>query len=87
MHIKNVTQSTQIGYTFANTQPACYTCCNSSSANVGFGTTFDSIAICNTFGSQKIEVQWTVLKNGSTHQHDSLIYCPPFDTTVFNLYY
>ncbi|MEI6823645.1 MAG: carboxypeptidase-like regulatory domain-containing protein [Bacteroidota bacterium] len=86
MHVKNMTNSNQIGYTFTNTQPSCYTCCNQSPIN-GVGTSYDTTVFCKTYGSQKIHVQWSVLKNGNYHQLDSMVYCAPFDTTSFVLYY
>lgn len=86
VHVKNMTNSNQIGYNFTNTQPSCYTCCNQTSI-IGIGTSYDSTTICNTYGAQKIQVQWSVLKNGAYHQFDSLVYCAPFDTTLFELYY
>ncbi len=89
IHVKNTLPNAandQIGYAYVNSQPACYTCCNST-PQVGLGNSYDSTSKCRTFGAQKMHVQWSVKKNGNTFQYDSSIFCAPFDTTLFELFY
>ncbi len=75
-----------IGYTINPPQPNGVNCCPSS-ANTGIGYFYENTIKCKTYGAQKVKITWSVKKNNINSLYDSLIYCIPFDTTVFNLNY
>ena len=89
LHIKNVNSfdvTDFVMYSLGGTHPALPNCCNNTSST-GVGYSFDKTQICKTYGAQNIKIEWSVKRNGYTTNFDSTIYCIPFDTTYFNLYY
>lgn len=89
LHIKNVNSfdvTDLILYSIGGNHPTGTNCCSNAS-NTGLGYSFDKTQICKTYGAQNIKLEWSVKRNGYTTNFDSTIYCIPFDTTYFNLYY
>jgi len=75
-----------IGYTINAPQPSGNNCCPSS-ANTGLGYFYENTYKCKTYGAQKVRMSWSVKKNNINSLYDTLIFCVPFDTTIFNLNY
>jgi len=73
-----------IGYTINAPQPSGANCCNTS-PYIGTGYFYENTIKCKTYGAQKVKISWSVKKNNINSLYDSLIYCKPFDTTIFNL--
>lgn len=89
LNVKNVSginNSDYISYWFSNTQPSGFNCCNSIPIEFT-GQTYENTLKCRTFGAQNMHVKWVVKKDNVSTPYESSVFCPAFDTTVFNLNY
>lgn len=89
IHIKNanpVNSMDYMYYKFLSGAYSCTGCCNTL-LNKFYGTDVDSIQICKTRGGMEVEIQWNVQRGTSSTQYSEKIFCSPFDTTLFDLFY
>ncbi len=75
-----------IAYSFTSGYQNCWECCDNT-VRYGYGEAFQDTLTCKTRGNQNVAVTWNVTKNNLSTQHNSTLYCPAFDTVVFQINY
>jgi len=89
LHVKNTTPNDStdfISYYYSTTGlPSCFECC-SNTIFKGYGTAYDTIIKCKTYGNQYMKISGHFFQMWTAAISDS-VYCVPFDTTSHNLFY
>ncbi len=75
-----------IAYSIKNAVYGCPCCC-SDSIYQGQGEDYEKTIKCKVYGSQYVVISGHVNKNGSDNLLCDSVYCTPFDTTTYLLYY
>ncbi len=89
MHVKNnvpINSNDFIAYSYTSGIVQCLGCCTNTTFK-GYGTLYDTIIRCKTYGNQDVKVNWHVTKFGNDLAYSDTLKTIAFDTTFYQLYY
>lgn len=89
IHVKNSSpyNSTDfIAYSYESGLVQCAECCTNTTFK-GYGTDYDTLFTCKTYGNKDIKLFWHVTKVGTDMAYSDTIFAPAFDTTQYQLFY
>lgn len=89
LHVKNSNPfdtTDAIRYSYSSGYLTCFECC-SNVLFKGFGKHYDVTTKCKTYGSQNVNINWSVYKVGYDVAYSDSFFCTPFDTTYYQILY
>lgn len=89
LHVKNNTPFSNddfIGYSYSSGVVQCLGCCTNTTFK-GYGTAYDTILKCKTYGNQDVKINWHVDKFNQDIAYSDTIYTTAFDTTFYQILY
>lgn len=89
LHVKNntpINSNDFIAYSYTSGIVQCLGCCTNTTFK-GYGTSYDTIIKCKTYGNQDVKINWHVAKFGTDVAYSDTITAVAFDTTLYQLFY
>lgn len=89
IHVKNTSPNNsndECKYRLLGIHNNCNNCCNED-FHYFFGTDIDTTLYCPVTGLNTVDLQYLVIKDGSSQQYMQGLYCLPNDTVNINIFY